>query len=87
MNVENTNPTPCVSEIFEVAARPFAAETVGQTEKASQVTYIAEPTHIEKIKPSLEFSKQEFYYKTIELTGCRRANATSSVWFSPELSL
>ena len=71
VDIEHTNPTPCLSEIFEIAVAAFATEVVGHD---TSVEYIECEPVVERIKPSLEFGNNEFYWKTIELTGYRLKN-------------
>lgn len=67
VDIEHTNPTPCLSEIFEIAVAPFATEVVDDNTSVE----LNDGPYVERIKPSLEFGNNEFNWKTIQLTNCR----------------
>ena len=70
-DMENSNPIKCIGEVFQVAARPFRVETVGSQSaryKDCTMTDIVAPLFSEWIQPRLEFGKNEFHFKVIEVS-------------------
>ena len=73
VDVENTHPSPALTEMFEAAFQPFAVEKVlAGPLNTNNVQWIQEPCKSEKIQPSLEFGAAELWWKTMELTKTTR---------------
>ena len=81
VDVEHTNPTHCLSEMFEVAVQPYAVEIVG-LDTSVQFIDNTNPVHVEHIRPSLEFGDCDFYWATTALTGCRREDVQNCRTFN-----